>query len=71
MGFWTGAIVGGVAGAAFALWTAPQSGTELRDSLLNEAENRVSSFGGMDVWTPEDDLGEASDLETDSIQTQS
>ncbi|MGE3798812.1 MAG: YtxH domain-containing protein [Thermomicrobiales bacterium] len=53
MGFWKGAILGGIAGAAYGLWTAPQSGAELRDTLTNSVEKTLFSLTGMDVWKPE------------------
>ena len=53
MGFWKGAILGGIAGAAYGLWTAPQSGAELRETLTNSVENTLFSLTGMEIWKPE------------------
>jgi hypothetical protein len=53
VGFWKGAILGGIAGAAYGLWTAPQSGSELRETLTNSVENTLFSLTGMEIWKPE------------------
>ncbi len=53
MGFWKGAILGGIAGAAYGLWTAPQSGAELRETLTNSVEKTLFSLTGMEIWKPE------------------
>ncbi|WP_018665439.1 YtxH domain-containing protein [Heyndrickxia acidiproducens] len=44
--FLTGAIVGGVVGAAVALMLAPKSGKELRDDLNGQVENIKGKTGG-------------------------
>lgn len=53
MGFWKGALLGGIAGAAYGLWTAPQSGAELRETLTNSLEKTLFSLTGMEIWKPE------------------
>ena len=53
VGFWKGAIIGGIAGVAYGIWTAPQSGAELRENLTTTVESRLFRLTGMDVWRPE------------------
>jgi gas vesicle protein len=51
--FWKGVIVGGIAGAAYGILTAPQSGAELRESLTTNIEETLFRLTGMNVWRPE------------------
>ncbi len=55
MGFWKGAIIGGMAGAAYGIWTAPRPGDETRESLVDTIEARLFQLTGMEVWSPQEE----------------
>ncbi len=53
LGFWKGAIIGGLAGVAYGVWTAPKSGEDMRSTLTSSLENTLFKVTGMEVWKPE------------------
>jgi hypothetical protein len=52
LGFWKGAIIGGIAGAAYGIWTAPRAGTELRREWQDQVERALFRLTGMETWKP-------------------
>jgi hypothetical protein len=53
LGFWKGAIIGGIAGAAYGIWTAPRAGTELRREWQDQVERALFRLTGMETWKPD------------------
>ncbi len=53
MAFWKGAALGGMAGAAYGIWTAPRSGRATRARIEESVEDTLFRLTGMEVWRPE------------------
>lgn len=53
MGFWKGAIIGGIAGTAYGIWTAPGPDTDPVTVVVDTIESQLFKITGMEIWSPD------------------
>jgi len=73
----SGFVLGGLAGAAIALWKAPRSGAQLRAKIVEQVEDVLFKVTGMDEWQPREPISvgptrsTAADAATEPVPTMS